>query len=180
MKGCRAFTMVELLCVISIIMMVAGWWVVVYWPDDGALMSEALLLESSLRFTHYYALARGVDQTVIFDTDQQSYSYPTIHGSRHTHKLPPTVHFGFPPKALGPPAYPKTPINTAVTFGKQQGLTCAIFFAHGSMTAGTIYLKTDDDHALALTCGVAAGSTIKIYRHDHQSWKLLPHNQCCL
>ncbi len=110
------------------------------------------------------AMLTNQQQEVHFDTAQHTYAHDV-----RVQQLPAHVHFGVPNGLQGPPAAPRAPVRSPVTFPRK----LLVFHPDGTMQAGTVYL-TDSKRecAYALTVPVSAVSYLRLYRYDN-GWQLI-------
>ena len=101
---------------------------------------------------------------ISFDAVNNSYTYGNT-----VEKLAQGTQFGIIPNAKGPPSSPTTVLKNPVTFVDQR----VIFYADGTIQAGTLYL-TNTAHTIlyALSCPISQVSYIRRYIFD-KHWILV-------
>jgi len=119
-------------------------------------------LYSACEFVQQYAMAQSTAQSLTFDQSSGSYSY-----LGRTHYLPYGISFGAPQGAKGPPATQTQPIQSAITFSKQQ----ILYSENGVISAGSVYIKDSlGSCGYALSSPVAQYSHLRKYYYKDNSW----------
>jgi type II secretory pathway pseudopilin PulG len=117
----------------------------------------------------YYLKQRAItldeDQVLLFDIQHNALSSTSI-----KQQLVPGVEIGFLKGSYGPPSQPSKLIRSGITFKDNK----VIFYADGTVSAGTLYL-VDRDHKYmyALTSPISQISFIRMYCYNNGSWILL-------
>lgn len=165
MNANKGFSLVELLIVIAIFMILSGFVAInTRFLHKAVITTHIDLLYNACYYLQKTAMASGQMQELIFDEEDQSYTYNNSH-----EKLPASIRFGVLPDAKGPPSSPQHPLNAAITFVDKQ----ITFYPDGIISAGIIYIIDDDhNHMYALSSGVAHTSFLRKYRYDGK-WHLM-------
>lgn len=108
------------------------------------------------------ALATGEQQSLVLHPEDASYSVGSI-----TEKLPTGVQFGSPKQLLGSPGSPTSIIKKPITFSSNT----IIAYPTGVLSAGSMYITTNNAETYALTSGVGAVSYLRMYQFNKNEWK---------
>lgn len=171
-KRSASFSLLELLVVIAILIAI----LLIAFPsfnflEEAILKQELDILYSTFCFTQKKALASNKEQTIIFDTTNNSYSYKSLSNTDNSYKLPKEVSFGFLQGSMGPPSNPKNLIKSAITFEKKGHKFEAKFFANQAISPGSIYLiNLKKSKMVALTVPISQISLIRKYFFKNKSW----------
>ncbi|MEX0940240.1 MAG: hypothetical protein WDZ41_02690 [Candidatus Babeliales bacterium] len=117
----------------------------------------------------FYLQKRAIitQQEHVLKIDVHQNNYTVLNRSE---KLPSGIFFGFLFGSAGPPSAPKELISKPVTFSQD----CVHFYPDGTMSAGTLYLKDQNNSLMyALTSPVAHISYLRTYAYRKDSWVLL-------
>lgn len=161
----RAFSLVELMIVITLITIIAG---MSMWFCNTMNRVTARMELETLYVTCLYLRSRaqssGTKHILHIDSTSGSYSHDT-----HSHVLANNVQFSTQKSIMGPPAYPMRPINKACTFEHN----CIHFNPEGTVQSGSLYLQdTLSGKLYALTNAVSSYSFFRKYEYDN-GWRLL-------
>ena len=165
----RAFTLLELIIVLSIVILLATLSIPLLTinPEDE-LRSCLADLTHTCQLVQQQALTLGVNQTIVLAT--HSITYPV--GQRSfTQELPPSLCWGFLDQVNGPPAIPTSKIIQAVTFPAENNIAQITFYPNGAISPGTAYIIDRDKRVMgAFACGVYPVSYIRRYLYKSHQW----------
>lgn len=166
LKNKKAFSLIELLCALAIILTIATLSVSSFNFISSLIMrTELMHLKQVFHAARVRARATRKPTIITINTINHSVEFD---GTRHN--LPSFLRWGVLPNAKGPPSSPHTLVVSATTFPNHT-VSCS---PSGIIAAGTIYAKdTRNSVQYALTCGISNSSFIRIYRWDHGTWKAL-------
>ncbi len=173
----RAFTLLELMLTISLVVMLCTLALPSFFTSNQSLLLQELeKLEVTIRYLQQRALATQQTHELVFDTAANTYSY-TINGKTVSHPLHKNLTFGALPGAHGPPGNPTTPITQALTLPTSKTsnncFSCKIY-SDWKLSPGAIYImdrqKTTGG---ALTCAVSEVSYIRRYQYTSHQWILV-------
>lgn len=109
------------------------------------------------------AIASGVEQELVLDKKNQTYSY-----CNEIQKLAHPILFGILPNIKGPPAFPSQIVHDPISFPHKK----IFFYPDGIISAGTVYFVIPSSNQLyAVSCGVGAVSFLRKYCYDGK-WHL--------
>ena len=172
----KSFSIIELLIVMTAVIFLFTLTIPrVSVMNRFVLQNEIDKLLTTFSFLQQRAVASNKLQDIVFNLNDNSYSYNLRNDKRFVHKLPRIIKFGFLPNVLGPPAKPKKKIVDPVSFKKiNEKEYQVLFFTDGRVYPGTIYLvDIDQKNMMALTCPVSQISYIRKYRYDSGRWACL-------
>lgn len=162
-KNNPGFTLVELTVVLMIVCFLSAATMGLFVSLRSIVIKADLeLLEYACWFQQQKALATGEQQMIHFDENQNRYHVDTT-----VEDLSSGVTFGIGKKLLGSPGNPVRFVQKPVTFVANR----MIFYPNGSMSAGSVYLKTDQDQNYAFTSAVSPVASLRMYRCDTKGWK---------
>jgi prepilin-type N-terminal cleavage/methylation domain-containing protein len=169
----RAFTLIELVLVLAIVVIISAVGLPYLWDRDQALLNHELEhLELLFTFMQQQALATNKPCTLVVQPPR-IYTF-TRNGRVAMYQLAPGIEFGTIPGAYGPPANPTGPLTQAATFppvmqAGMQGFE-VVFLPNCQTTPGAVYLKaTKSSFMGALTCAVSQVSYIRRYLYKAPS-----------
>lgn len=129
------------------------------------LHTELEKLYNIFYYLQQRAIATNQDHLLHFDIQNNRFYTDIL-----SEQLPSGLRFDFLPGAHGPPSSPTKPITSPITFKKNR----VVFYADGTITAGTIYLVDHDHNSMyALTSPISQISFVRIYHYSKGSWALL-------
>ena len=166
-----AFTLLEMLVVIAIVIILCTITIHSFGDDDTTLMLQELeKIEVILRYLQQRAMATQHVQSLVITTTDHAYRYGSV---RQT--LPPRICFGYIATAYGPPGAPTAPLSQVATFPAVNPTTFILkIFPNGKMSSGTLYMRNYRGTRLgALTCTVSQVSYLRKYKYDSGQWTLL-------
>lgn len=167
----NAFTFLEMLIVIAIVIILCAITIHSFGDDDRTLMLQELeKIEVILLYLQQRAMATQQAQSLIITTTAQTYMY-----GRARHVLPARICFGYVPTAYGPPGNPTAPLTQVATFPAVNPSTYILkIFPNGKMSSGALYMRNYSGTRLgALTCTVSQVSYLRKYMYDSGQWVLL-------
>lgn len=116
------------------------------------------------RYLHRTALAQNQDQCLKLFIKEGWYE-----GAGRREYLPEGIQFAVLADVYGPPSSPSQKLEKAITYKDDS----VLFYAHGAIQAGTIYL-TDKNREImyALSTAIAPIAHIRVYKYDalRQGW----------
>jgi len=173
-KSGAAFTLIELLLTLSILLIIVTIGIPHFLNRDQFLLQHELeKLEVVCTYLQQKAAASNQKQTLIFDPQANSYWY-IKNSKKIINPLATPLIFGFLNNAQGPPSQPTKPITQPITFGVDEttGALQAIFLPNGQISPGTVYLIDKHKKIMgALTCPISQVSYIRRYLYQNS------HNQ---
>lgn len=165
MKNRNGVSLIELSIVLAAMVIIASF-AIARISIFNTLFAKAEVYKMHAFFMHMQqkAIAHQQEQVVLIDQLKQEYS-----STHYNERMPPSLRFGILPDIFGPPSQPTARVKQPVTFAHNR----ITFYPTGAISPGTVYVtdKTKT-YQYALTCPVAANSSIHIYRYDHR-WKQL-------
>ncbi len=165
MRQKKAFTLVELLIVLALMLFVLMLSVgQLHFIKRGYARSELDGLYQACLYMQRHAMMTGKTCSVNLDVDQHRYTC-----NDQVHQLALHVKFGMQPGVKGPPSSPNKILTKVCTF-KNNCISCS---KDGVISAGTIYITNTQGSALyALTASVAPYSYLRKYRYAGK-WQLI-------
>ncbi|MFA5306356.1 MAG: type II secretion system protein [Candidatus Babeliales bacterium] len=167
----NAFTLLEMLVVITITIILCAITIHSFGDDDRTLILQELeKMEVILRYLQQRAMATQRVQSLVITTTAQTYSYGAARQI-----LPPRICFGYLATAYGPPGNPTAPLTHVATFPAVNPTTFILkIFPNGKMSSGALYMRNYGGTRLgALTCTVSQVSYLRKYMYDSGQWVLL-------
>jgi type II secretory pathway pseudopilin PulG len=160
-----AFSLIELLIVLSLCMIIATLFSVNLSFFERLLVHvEADKLLVTCRRLQYQACATQQPQQIQFDVPHNRYTYETT-----TEHLNRSVSFGTLHEVKGPPSKPSSVITNPVTFVQNR----IVFTPDGIIQPGSVYLISNDKQVMYALCSpVSKVSFLRLYRYDG-SWHCL-------
>lgn len=158
-----AFTLVELLVVVALIMIFVGLTLQRFSFSSCYVRSELDLLYQTCLYMQRHALVTRQKQILSFDLVNNTYNF-----DGKSHQLPKGVCFGIMP-VKGPPSSPHQLLDKPCTFKNSQ----IQFHPDGIIDVGSIYLSNNQRNLLyALTVAVSPYSYLRTYCYA-DTWRLL-------
>lgn len=167
-----SFSLIEIFVVIAAIVILFGIFIPrLSFLNIFILENETDKIFSIFSFLQQSAIASNVEQKVLFDLKDNSYSY-FKNEKINKIKLPNIIKFGFLQNSIGPPSSPAKKIKRAISFKKEsENLFTATFFRDGKIQPGTIYLVDNNNRfMMALTCPISQVSNIRKYKYNNGKW----------
>jgi len=165
MNNKPAFTLIELMVIISLLALIFGLTITRMSFFDHFLMRiEVEKLMSACLFMQQLAIATNEEKYLTFDMQKNEYQF-----AKHHEKVSSRIYFGFIKDIKGPPGSPHNVITKAITFPEQR----ICFYPTGIISSGTVYL-TDENRRLlyALSNAVSQVSYLRMYCYDG-GWKVV-------
>lgn len=178
MRSCRAFSIFELLLVLSLVLII----VTISIPKMGlfldfAVSCEVQRMEASLHYLQQRAIASNKTHILTFDVINNRYFAMVDNAKLFDNNLESGVKFGFLPNSFGPPANPTIPLTKPVNldipidFDLGTDNLNMSFFSNGKVSPGTIYFVDKYGKRMgALTCSVSNVSYIRKYLYNESRW----------
>lgn len=157
------YNIIELMVTVAILGLLAGITIPsLHFFKRQTIINELNRLQIACTFLQKKAIYTGRKTQLVFDINAHSYIY-----DQQEHQLGENVRFGFIAGASGPPAEPRGPINSPISFPRQK----ITFYPNGTISAGTAYL-TDINYTnlYAITVPVAQVSFIRKYHYQNGQW----------
>ncbi len=162
----RAFTLIELMIVISIVAIIA------FLTSSYSRYLNRLIVRAELEHLHsvcFYVQRRALVTNTIHTLELDSSKHMYRIGEKEYY-LPAHVQFGVVNGAKGPPSSPHHLITNAISF-KDSTIT---FHPDGVIKPGVVYI-TDSSRACgyALSSSVSLVSYLRKYQYTTNGWELL-------
>ncbi len=170
----RAFTLVEMLISLSVVMVFLGLSVPRFInKDERFLLDELDTLFMTFSYLQQKAQTDHKKIMLVFEHDRNRYYFTDDHEKKRWHALNQVVSFGYLKSARGAPAKHKKLIKQAITFpaGGHKRKNYVTFFPNGKISPGSIYLiDKKQKHMVALTCSIMSVASIRKYIYRHKKW----------
>lgn len=124
--------------------------------------AEIESLQNACWYLQQRALATGEQQHIRFDEKNNNYVVGNI-----VEQLSSGITFGASKKMLGSPGNPVRAIQKPITFADNR----MTFFPNGTISAGSVYLKTESEQNYAFTSSVAPIASFRMYRSNEKGWQ---------
>lgn len=167
-QSSKGYSLLEIIITIALIAILAGITTIhLSFFTTNTIIDSLQTLKSIVAFTHNKAMASATMQSITLNETSKIITFTSIHETTSRYPMPPSISFGYPPNALGPPSQPTKHIKKAITF-RDNTIRC---HPHGSISAGTIYVRSSDAKKhYALSCGVSPIPFIRIYQYVNNTW----------
>lgn len=171
----KAFSLIEILVVISIIFLISTTSFYRFsFFDKFLVKNETQHLFNAMSFLQQKAISSNTNQQLFFDLKNNCYFYFS-NNKKNNHKLANKVKFDFIKGILGPPSAPSKTIKKITTFKRNKdGFYFATFHPNGQIDTGTIYLVDKRYKSMfAVTSPISQVSYLRKYQHLKNKWILV-------
>ena len=168
----RAFSLIEILVCISILLVLASTTIPRFFDVDKALLMHELdKLFVTFSYVQQKAIASNTQQMIRFELVTNSYFYLNQAHKQVPQALANSIKFGFLKTAKGPPSTPVNFIKKPITFENQKTPLQVIFYPDGKITPGSLYLvDKKEKNMVALTCSISQVSYVRKYVYNKSTW----------
>jgi prepilin-type N-terminal cleavage/methylation domain-containing protein len=160
----KAFTLIEVMVVISLLMLFSSFAIMhISFFDTTVVRLELDKLMAACLYMQQLAIATNEEKHLVFDEQKSAYYFDT-----YSEKLSQRVRFGFLRGVNGPPGSPIDTIEKAITFPLKR----ISFYPTGIISSGTVYFVDRKKQVLyALSNAVSHVSYLRLYSYTG-AWNL--------